>query len=290
MITKNEKLEKVYRTEEVKTVVLNKMSFEANESENDSTSNNFMLNGTKSESKRKGSIGFVFQNFNRLKCAIIAMFLFCGCLYGQYESIVAPAGTKIIDNFPPAIRYLYPQFAEGQIVLRNNQSLACMINYNMLQDEMEFIQDNDTLAFVRKRDLKYIITENDTFTYNSGYVKFICGQEVKVYCKEKINLKDILKKGAMGVVNRSAAIESCGSMDSQTISYDLAASEDMVFKREVSYYITTSSGVLEQFKKQNVLKQFSNHKAEIQKYLKSNKINFQKHEDVIKFAEYLSAL
>ena len=283
------KLEKVNRTEEIKTAVLNKMSFEANES----TSNNSMLNGTKelkfNENKQKGNVGFVFQNFNRLKCAIIAMFLFCSCLYGQYENIIVPAGTKIIDNFPPAMRYLYPQFVEGQIVLRN-QSSTCMINYNMLKDEMEFIYGNDTLTFVKKRDLKYIIADNDTFTYNSGYVKHIYGQELKVYCKEKINFKDILKRGAMGVVSRTAAIESLSSMDDQFVSYNLVSPDDMVFRREVTYYITTSNGTFEQFKKQNILRIFSNRKAEIQRYLKSNKIDFQKQEDIIKLAGYLSAL
>ena len=284
------KSERINRTEKVEAVALNKMNFEANES----TSNNFMLNGTKelkfSENKLKGNTGFVFQNFNRLKFAIIAMFLFCGCLYGQYENIIVRAGTKIIDNFPPAMRYLYPQFVEGQIVLRNNQSSACMINYNMLQDEMELIHGNDTLTFVKKRDLKYIIADNDTFTYNSGYVKHIYGQELKVYCKDKINFKDILKKGAMGVVSRTAAIESLGSMDAQSVSYNLVSPDDMVFRREVAYYITTSNGTFEQFKKQNILNLFSNHKAEVQKYLKDNKINFQKQEDIIKLAGYLTTL
>jgi hypothetical protein len=284
------KLEKVNRTEKTETAVLNKISFEANES----TSNNFMLNGSKElkfkERKPNGNIGFAFQSFNKLKCAIIAMFLFCGCLYGQYENIVVPAGTKIIDNFPPAMRYLYPQFVQGQIVLRNNQSSACMINYNMLQDEMEFISGNDTLTFIKKRDLKYIIADNDTFTYNSGYVKHICGQELKVYCKDKINFKDVLKRGAMGTVSRTAAIESIGSMDANNVSCNLVSSEDMVFRREVSYYITTSSGTLEQLKKQSILRIFSNNKADVQRYLKANKINFQKQEDIIKLAGYLSAL
>ena len=79
-------------------------------------------------------------------------------------------------------------------------------------------------------------------------------------------------------------------MKTQALLYGLVVPEDMVFRREVSYYITTTDGSLEQFKKQNILKLFSNHKTERQKYLKINNINFQKQEDVIKFAGYLSAL
>lgn len=283
---KNAKLEKVNRTEKVETVVLNKISLEVNENE-------LVSIVVPSLDCEKPTSTLFFQNFNRLKrnvCAIIAMFLFCGCLCGQYKSVVVPAGTKIIDNFPPSMRYLYPEFVQGKIILKNNQALACMINYNMLQDEIEFLQNNDTLAIVKKKDLKYIIADNDTFTYNSGYMKFISGQELKIYCQGKFYLKDILKIGAMGTVNRSAGIESNSSMVNGAFSYDLAVSEDYVYKREVSYYITTSSGILTQLKKQNILNNFSNHKADIQKYLKNNKIDFQKQEDVIKLAGYLSAL
>ena len=229
---------------------------------------------------------------------IIALFLFWGSLYGQYKStIIAPAGTKIIDNFPPAVRYMYPQFVEGQVVLQNGLFSDCMVNYNMLHDEMEFIQDNDTVTIIRKRELQYVIAENDTFIYMSGYMKnvpgymkHIYGQKLKIYCKDKINLKDILKRGAMGSVNRTAAIASFSDFDQQTIPYNLIVPEDYVFKREIAYYIATSSGSFEPFKKKNILKLFSFHKAEVQKYLKVNKTNFEKEEDVIKLAEYLSTL
>ena len=231
-------------------------------------------------------------------CIIIAVFLLGGCLYGQYKNMVVPAGTKIVDNFPPSVRYMYPQFVQGEVVLNNGQSSVCMVNYNMLHDEIEILQDNDTMGISRKRDLKYVIADNDTFIYTSGYVKnvpgymkLIYGHKLKIYCKDKINLKDILKRGAMGSVNRTAAIGSFSYVEEfGGIPYDLIVPEDMVFKREVAYYIATSSGTLEPFKRKNTLKLFSYHKGEVKKYIKTNKINFEKQEDIIKFAEFLSTL
>ena len=97
----------------------------------------------------------------------------------------------------------------------------------------------------------------------------------------------------MGAVNRSAAIGSFSDAEYRGLPYDLVVPEDYVYKREVAYYIATPSGALEPFKRKNVLNLFSYnkfHKAEIQKYLKTNNINFDKQEDVIKLAEYLSTL
>ena len=226
----------------------------------------------------------------RRTCVIVVMFLFGGCLFGQYKSLIAPSGTKIVESFPPSVRYFYPEFVQGQVVLNNGLSSSAMINYNMLHDNMDVISDNDTLAILKKRDLKYVIVDNDTFIYMPGYGRLIYEQKLKVYCKDRFYLKEILKKGAMGTVNRSAAIGAFSDMESAGVPYDLIVPEDMVFKREVSYFFATSSGTYEPFKKKNILKLFSHNKTDIQKYLKTNKINFEKQEDVIKLAGFLSTL
>ena len=221
----------------------------------------------------------------------VAMFVFCECLCGQYKSIIAPSGTQIIESFPPSVRYFYSEFVEGELILNNGLSSACLINYNMLRDDMDVIQDdNDTLTILQKKELQYAIVENDTFVYIHGYAKHIYGQNLKVYCRDRIYLKEILKRGAMGSVNRTAAIQSFSDFEESGVPYDLVVPEDMVFKREVSYHIATSKGTLEPFKKKNILKLFSHNKADVQKYIKANKINFDKQEDIIKLAEFLSTL
>ena len=229
---------------------------------------------------------------------IITMFLLSGHLCGQNKNtIIVSSGTKIIDNFPPWVRYMYPQFVKGQVVLQNGLYSDCIVNYNMLIDEIEFIQDNDTLIIGKKRDLQYVIVGVDTFVYTPGYMKnasgfvqLIRGQKLKIYSKDRFYLKEILKRGAMGTVNRTAAIGSFGDFDEGGFIYSLVATEDYVFRRELAYYISTSSGTLEPFKKRNILKLFSFHKKEVRKYIKTNKINFGKQEDIIKLADFLSAL
>ena len=163
----------------------------------------------------------------------------------------------------------------------------------MLRDEIEFLQGNDTLMIGRKRDLKYVIAENDTFVYMSGYTKLIYDQKLKIYCKDRFYLKEILKKGAMGKIERTAGTGSFSDFEQNGNRYDIVVPEDMVFRREVAYFIATPRGTLEPFKRNNILLLFSNnryHRAEINRYIKDNKINFDKQADVIKLAEYLSTL
>ncbi|MDR2887529.1 MAG: hypothetical protein LBV26_05960 [Bacteroidales bacterium] len=221
---------------------------------------------------------------------ITVLLLFCGCLCGQYKSITIPAGTRIIDNFPPSVRYLYPQFVQGEIVMKNGIYTAGMINYNMLHDEIDLLHNNDTVTLIKKQELRYVIADSDTFIYMPGYAKLIYGQQLKIYCRDRFFLKDILEKGAFGVPNRTAAIGQYSDTAERGIPYDLVLNEDMVFKREVAYYIATSSGIYRPFKKKNILSLFSHNKADVKKYIKTYNINLEKQEDIIKLAEFLSKL
>ena len=94
----------------------------------------------------------------------------------------------------------------------------------------------------------------------------------------------------MGAVNRSAAIGSFSDAEYRGLPYNLVVPEDYVYKREVSYYIATPRGTLEPFKKNNILLLFRIHTTEINRFIKANKINFDKQEDVIKLAGFLSTL
>ena len=85
------------------------------------------------------------------------IFLICSVLYlsvslsaQKYEPVVVKAGTKILDYFPFQERYRFPAFTPGQITFKNGNVSTIKLNYNLLMDNMEFIQSADRLIFLRK--------------------------------------------------------------------------------------------------------------------------------------------
>jgi hypothetical protein len=219
-----------------------------------------------------------------------ALFLF-SCLSAQnYKLIKVEAGTKVIDKFPYSVRYLYPQFNDGLIYMKTGVTNSSKFNYNLLLGEIEFIQDKDTLIFSRKKDINILTVAQDTFIYRNGYLKLIHSGSVKVCLKDKIKLIDIVKKGAMGTPNRTSSVDSYSSLPLDGKIYDIINADDMEFRRTVEFYILTPAGDLIDFRKKNVLELYPQKEAEIQKYLKTNKVNFEKQEDLLKFADFLSTL
>jgi hypothetical protein len=223
---------------------------------------------------------------------IICSILFLNiCLSAQKnELITIKAGSRILDYFPLQERYRYPVFISGRIQFKNGIYSDTRFNYNFLLGEMEFIQSRDTLSIANKKDIRFIVVAQDTFLYDKGYLELISGGPIKVVLKQYIKLKEIQNKDAYGVASSASATQSYGSLPVNGNFYKLTPNKDMVFQKTLEYYLATPSTGFVSFRKKNVMQLFPQKAAEIQHYLKSNKINFDSRDDLLKLADYLRSL
>jgi len=206
------------------------------------------------------------------------------------ESVIVKAGTRVIDYFPIADRYLYADFTKGKAIFNNERVFPSVFNYNFLLGEMEFIKSNDTLIITDKKNLLSIVVAQDTFYYHSGYLQMIRSGQLKVWLKHSIVMKDVLKKGAMGTTNRSAASESYDYLLTNGLSKDLVADIDMVFRKEEVYIFSTSEEDFVRFNKKNIIKIIPEKENDVKNYIKLNKIDFESREDLLSLADFVSKL
>jgi len=193
------------------------------------------------------------------------------------------------DYFPLSERYRYPEFINGQVVLKNGRSTNLRLNYNYMTGEVEFIQAKDTLSISKKKDILYVVAQ-DTFVYYNGYKEVISGGEIKVGLKQYIKIKDVLEKGAFGTTNRAASIDTYKSIWADGNTYDLVPNQDIEVQMTLEYYISKSSCDFILFNKKNVKQLFPQRADEIKAYIKSNKLDFESRDDLLRFADYLRSL
>jgi hypothetical protein len=206
------------------------------------------------------------------------------------KPVIVREGTRIVDYFPFQERYRYPVFTTGQITFKNGTINSVNMNYNLLMDEMEFIQSHDTLSVVKKKEIRYVVIAVDTFLYDNGYLEQIYGSTVKVGLRQRIKLKEVLKKDPYGTSSSGSATNSFGQLPTDNNLYKLTVNEDMVFQKMEEYYLKTPTSGFVQFRKKNVLQLFPEKSDAIKSYLKSNKVNFDFREDLLRLAEYLNRL
>lgn len=206
------------------------------------------------------------------------------------ESITVKAGRSVRDYFPVEERYRYPEFLPGKAVFKNGIFSEASFNYNLLNDEIEFLKSNDTLSVINKKDITYIVIETDTFLYDNGFVEIISDGPVKVGMKKHFKLNEIEKTDSYGTSSHGSARESYNSLPADGNYYKLKASNDMVFQKTTEYYIAKSYRDFVPYRRNYVTKLFPEKSEEIKKYLKSNKINFDSENDLLKLAGYLKSL
>jgi hypothetical protein len=224
-----------------------------------------------------------------LICSIVI--LYCSLSAQKYEPVTVKAGMRVVDCFPFNDRYRYPEFVTGWIRVKNGVLSDTKLNFNFLSGDMEYIRSKDTLVIANKKDVRFIAIAQDTFYYDKGfYLEQIYGGPLKVVLKQYIKLKETQKQDSYGTTSAGAAMTSYGSLPSNGNFYRLTANTDMMFQRTLEYYLSDQSGGFVQFTKKNVMQLFPQQEDKIKAYLKSNKVNFDKRDDLIRFAGYLSAL
>lgn len=219
---------------------------------------------------------------------LIGFIMLFSSLGAQYNSMITvPAGTRIIEKFPPSVRYLYPQFTEGKVINAAGAENSIALNYNLLTKEMQFLQGNDTLAIVKKKDVNMVVIEQDTFIYRNEYLKRIHGGNLVVLESDAINFMEAVKIGAMGQPVRSSSVGDYNNIPYMTNLYFVTPNANLLFKRELHFYILASHGRLVEVRKKNVLELYPENKPEIQRFLKENKLKYDNREDILKLANFL---
>jgi hypothetical protein len=221
---------------------------------------------------------------------LILSIISISCFAQKNEQITVKAGTSIQDNFTFQKTYRYPEFREGKVFFKNGKSGVTMLNYNFLKGEMDFIQLTDTLYISNKNDIKIITAESDTFYYDKGYLEMISGGPVKVAVKQYFKQLAVIKKDPYGISSQGSASTSNTTLPANARLYKLNANQDVVFEKILEYYLATPTSGFMLFIKKNVMLLFPQKKDDVKDYLKSNRVDFDSREDLLRLVDYLRSL
>jgi len=213
------------------------------------------------------------------------------CLSAQKGKLYSVlAGSKVEDCIPFGERYRFPEFTSGKVIFRNGSNTEAKLNYNFLVREMQYMHGKDTLAITNENDILQIIIADHTFVVNKGYIELIYNDKVIVGISQYFNLLDVRKKDSYGVQSSGSSAESKSSFLTSGQSFKLTLDQDRLFQKVSFYYIATSSTDFVLFTKKKVMQLFPQNKKTIESYLKSNKVDFDSRDDLLRLAGYLQNL
>lgn len=209
--------------------------------------------------------------------------------------VTIKAGNRVDDVLKPADIFYYPQFTNGQVFFRDGSKALGKMNYSRLFDQVLFIgPKGDTLALADEKTIKFIAIGQDTFFYDEGYIRLIENSGVVKLAEKQIwVVADVRKIGTHNRPTSTVAVTSFSTyadVIGRAKSYDLLINEDIVIRRETYYYFGDEYNKFARAGKKRLLLLFPKEQMNLENYLKENKVNFDKRDDLEKLAQFLSQL
>ena len=207
--------------------------------------------------------------------------------------VTIKAGHRVNDVLTPAEIYYYPQFTSGKVFFRDGSKAMGKMNYTRLFDQMLFISPKgDTLALADEKNIKFITIDQDTFYFDEGYVRLILNKgDVKLAEKQIWIVADVRKIGTHNKATSTVAITSLDSYTdraSRAKSYDLLINEDMLIRKETQYFFGDKYNHFVRSGKKKLLLLFPKEQPGIESYLKENKVDFDRKDDLERIAQFLA--
>ncbi len=205
------------------------------------------------------------------------------------------ADEEIEKAIPPNERYRYPNFRQGDVHFQNGTKASARLNYNLLLEEMQFIDiTKDTMALADEHLIKQINIGDEDFYYdeNSGFVEIMAEYSpVKLAIHQKFTTINAEK---MGAYEQSSAVSSIKTYKSYTSGsgqrQNLKLKGDVVLAIESTFYLVDQNNRVYKANKSALRKIFPEQKQAIQDYIKEEAIDFGDEEDLRKLLQYCNEL
>jgi hypothetical protein len=187
--------------------------------------------------------------------------------------------------------YLYPQFANGHVLLKNKQLASALVNYNRLSGQMLFINPKgDTLEFADPEKIEWVAVSNDTFQFfDKAYIQKMThyADGINLYKKETIRYNGKEKKSGYGGYSTTTAANSINKVSSENKIEKISVDENALYVPTTTYYLGSPSGKYLLAVKKNFEKLFVQHEKKPGEYLQQNKVNFKSDTDLLALLAWL---
>lgn len=186
--------------------------------------------------------------------------------------------------------YLFPQFTEGTILMKDGNINSLSLNFNSLTEEMVFKGNSKVLAIVKGEvelvDTAYIKGRRFVVV-NDKFMELLHSRGIELYAEHKCSVIAPGKPGPYGTTSQTSSTTTLSSLYTGGTVYALSL-PDGYTTRPYTYYWIKKNGELTKFTNIKQLQKFYAGKKESYKaYTKENAVKFENQESIVKMVKYL---
>lgn len=196
-------------------------------------------------------------------------------------------------NYVEKSHYLFPEFSQGVILMKDGKRSEALLNYNSLTEEMVLDNKGQKRAF-RTNEITLVdtvIIQDKKFVILDGkFLELVYHSKWDLFAEHKCKLEEQGKPAPYGGTSHTGASTSVSSIYSQGgVVYGLTLPNEYKTDPYIIYWLK-KNGELSKFINMRELKNLYEDKKDLYKnYLKNNRVKYQDQESIIHLIEYLES-
>lgn len=206
-------------------------------------------------------------------------------------SLMIPVAAQDIDTLQNLPNLLFPKFAKGIVKLKTGQSYTAVLNYELVEQDMVFLQRKLTIVLDEPKLVDTIFLNNKVFIpFEKGFYELAVSAPVTLFIQHKSYVEPIgtpIGYGAMSQTTPPSYVRQLFETRG-VISLKVPDAYKVVNDNENWIRI---DGVMSNFNsKRQFLKIFPDKENELSRYINRNRIDFTVPADVVKLVWYCNEL
>lgn len=200
-----------------------------------------------------------------------------GALYAQ------PQGKEISH-------YLFPEFVQGVVLMKNGQKNPALLNFNAASEEMIFDRNGQMLAFAEPTlsQLDTVFLKDRKFVlYNKKFLEVLHQEGYSLFAQYKCRVIPPGKPAAYGGTSQTSSTDSYSSLASGGRLYELKLPDDFQVKPYTIYYLDNGSGRKEIKSMRQLKGQYKKDGKLFDQYLKEKKVDFEDQQAVAQLIYFM---
>lgn len=221
----------------------------------------------------------------------------------MFKNILIPVFTFIISSAPWMIsgqeeddrsylQYLYPEFVNSVVLLKNGQTQKALMNYNMATEKMVYIKDGVYYDLLSLEITDTIYMNNSKFVpVGQVFYEVVLTGTVTLFIQHSASLLPPAKPGAYGTRTETSSVTMVSTFGSSGGKlYNLKLPSDYKIILKPVYWIRKDYSMHSFVNAGQFLKIFPENKSRLKEFIKTNKIKFDRRDDVVKLVSFCNNL
>jgi hypothetical protein len=208
---------------------------------------------------------------------IIMVFVLC-------LSLPLKAQTKPDGSAP---QFLFPDFTMSKVRMKNGSSQSIILNYNTVSEKMVYEKDGNLYDMVNLDMIDTVFLEQSKFVpAGKVFYEVLLVAPISLFVQYK---GELLPPGTPAGYGGTSQVSNTKMMSSVQLSqgyYNLKLPADYTVKVDNIYWIGTEKGMVSFVNERQFLKIFPDKEDELKKFIKQNRIKFDKSSNLVKLIEY----